>query len=556
MKKGLSKKSKILMICSIIGLVLIVGILAIVNAMRPPVEVIVQTEAITVETGDVKEQLDVTGTVKSMNSKVFFSPVNAQVAELNFETGDSVERGEKLIVFDLKDLEENNERAELQVQSGHLDYNDAINQNNKNINKQAQAQANANKLQNAVNQWQAHVDNLKYAINQANVDAQNAAIDAANYAAAMAESVRQGIMAEMQQLEIAYQNSLVAYNNAEMKLKIAEKEYDDAINKGLDDIYDKQNAYIAAQNEKNNAELARVQAEEAYNNARDEYYSVGNNVDTTGNVMADTYNLQAELESASAYLGELKGELASEKAKAESDIGGLTAETKAKMEIGTNLTELEAKSIEELIEEGKKGIQAEFTGVISSVMTKRGSTVAQGMELFTLESTEDVSIDIRVSKNDYAKLKEGQKAAITLAGNEYEGTVIKVDRIAMPDEKGNTTIGAKVHIDNPDANIFLGVEAKAIIKVAEATSVLVVPSEVINIGKDGAFCYVIEDGIVVKRTVETGVASTTSVEIITGLKAGEQVIVDIGVLVEGDKVAAIESEAQETANDDMTLSNE
>ena len=86
----------------------------------------------------------------------------------------------------------------------------------------------------------------------------------------------------------------------------------------------------------------------------------------------------------------------------------------------------------------------------------RGSHRDSGMELFTLQSTEDVSVEISVSKNDYGKVKEGQKAEITMGSSKYSGTVTKVDKIAIPNEKGTPVIGAKVHIDNPDENIFFG----------------------------------------------------------------------------------------------------
>ena len=95
------------------------------------------------------------------------------------------------------------------------------------------------------------------------------------------------------------------------------------------------------------------------------------------------------------------------------------------MQVATNLSELEAKSVEELIAEGKKGVQAEFTGVISDSKVAGGAAVSQGMEMFTLESTKNVCVEIQVSKYDFAMLKEGPKATITLGDNTYQGTLTK-----------------------------------------------------------------------------------------------------------------------------------
>ena len=554
MKQGLSKQNKKLVILIIVGVALVIGILTVVNALRPKPEVIARVGAVTVEKGDVKELLDLTGTVRSMNAKTFFSPVNAKISEMDFEMGDSVQKGTQLVSFDLKDLEENNKKAEMNVQSGQLDYQDAINQDQKNANKKAAAQANANTLQGAVDKWQAYVNNLKDAINQTNIDAQNKAIADANSAAAgQSQAIKEG--------QAAYQQALADYNstcdslyadyqNKFADAQIATNEYEMAFASWSVDqaSEEKAQALNSANTKKIKAENAMKQSKQAYDvkvNEKpqiDDYVPAGGSYDGAGNVTPDTYELQKELENASTYLAELRGELASEEAIAKNDIGGLTSETKEKMKIGTNLAELESKSIEELIAEGRKGLQAEFTGVISGVVIQEGATVSQGMELFTLQSTEAVSVDVKISKHDYAKVKEGQKATITMAGNEYEGTVTKIDRIAVVDAQGNSTIKATVNIDNPDENIFIGVEAKVIIRANEANGVLVVPSKVVNIGKDGSFCYVIKEGVIVKQIVETGVASTNSIEIKSGLTEGDQVIEDIGNFVEGDKVEGVEPE--------------
>ena len=524
--------SKKLLILGGIGLALIVAIILVVNSLIPKKEVLPKVGAIDVVKGDVKEQLDVTGIVVSMDTKMFFSPVNAKITQMDARVGEVVQKGTKLITFDVRDLEKNNEKAELNVRSGELDYSDALNQDNKNATKKAIAGANAKTLRGAVNDWQAYVDDLKEAINQANVDAGNDAADAANDAATEQanqynQAVSQHNMA-MDKLWADYEAKLHTYNDADAKYEVAKREQDAT-------------AVQTAMNVRSTAEAELNKAEQAYNSLSNNPPTMGGSYDSgTGTAMADTYELQVELEHASAYLAELKGDLAGEEAKAEADVGGLTAEIKEKMEIGTNLADLEVKSIEELITEGKKGVSAEFTGVISSVTVAQGASVSQGMELFVLQSTENVSVEVKISKYDYAKVKEGQKATITLANNEYQGTVERMDRIAMPDAQGNPTIKATIKIDNPDDNVFIGVEAKVLIQAAEANDALVVPSEVVNIGKEGSFCYIVEDGVIVKRPVVTGVASSSSLEITEGLKAGDKVITDIGDLKEGDKVEGVD----------------
>lgn len=283
----------------------------------------------------------------------------------------------------------------------------------------------------------------------------------------------------------------------------------------------------------------------------DEDDSYSGSGSSTGSVSADTSALESALETASDELAELQSDLASQKAVAEADSTSLTKEEKDKLEVTDNLSKLDAKSAKELVKEGKKGITAEFNGIVSSADIKEGASVSQGMELFTIQNTDKASVDVNLSKYDYDTVKEGQKAEITMGDNTYEGTVTRMSHIAVQNEKGTPVISATVSIDNPDEDIFLGVDAKVKIHTASAKNVVLLPVEVVNIGKEGSFCYVIEDGLVTRRNITTGISSQDYVEVTEGIKAGEQVISDLGDCTEGMAVEAVQ-EGAGTAEDSGT----
>ena len=540
MKKKTINKVMILVVA---GIAVFLSALTVASMTMEKPKTASQVETVEVEKGNVAEELDATGTVESRNKKVFFSPVNATVKKLNFEAGDSVRKGQQLVTYDLEDLEKENQKALLNVKSGRLDLEDAVNQSEEALEKQSEAKANVQTLEGQVDEWQQYVYDLQAAIQQRTTDAQNQAAAQASASAQEAAKAAQK----------AYQQQLKEYQESEKKLRDIRDKALTAYNQAKNE-YDmametwKKNASEPNQEALLEKEKARTQAELAYKAAQEAYGQLtppdmegltgaAGSTDLSG-VSADTSDLQRELDSASATLAELQSELASEKAVAEADPASLSEEAKEKMEVANNLTELEAKSVEELIEEGKKGIQAEFNGVISDCQVAQGAAVTQGMELFTLESTEEVSVNISVSKYDYEVLKEGQKATIEMGDSTYEGTLVKINRVAIPNAEGTPMIGAEVRIDNPDENIFIGVEAKVTVHAEQAKGVPVVPVEAVNIGKSGSFCYVLRDGVIEKQEVQTGISSDTMVEIKSGLKAGDQVIPDIGSLEEGDAAQA------------------
>lgn len=555
-------------------------------------------------TGDVEEIVDTTGTVVSDEQKTFYSPVNAQIKNVSFAEGDSVKKGTKLVEFELKDLERDNTKAELNVKSGQYDYENTINKSDQAEQKQNDAKARAGSLEQQVKDKENYIASLKSQLAsvqaQAAADAQAAAKAQAEQAAADAQAKAEEQAAQEAEIQRAYAAALTTYQNktlpdyqkelgelntayvkAQSDYNQADTAYQMAFAQWQADSSDENAAALEeAESTKSQAEIDCQQAKEAYEDKKanapkmpeySDYSNAGQEdfvTDGTGEsdgdfsdqgtgttdgttdsvtTSVDTSGIENAIEQASSDLAELQSDLATQKSIAEADATSLTKEEKEKLRITNNLTELDAKSAKELVAEGKKGISADFNGVISKSAVQQGATVTQGMELFTLQSTDEVSVDINVSKYDYAKVKAGQKADITIGDKKYTGKVTKISHIATTNEKGSTLISATVSIDKPDEDIFLGVDAKVKIYAEKAENVVTLPAGVVNIGKNGSFCYVLKDGVITKQDITTGISSEDSVEITDGIKAGDEVIEDLGSLEEGMTAEAAPAEGDSVA---------
>lgn len=542
------------------------------------------------ETRDVEEIVDATGTVVSDEQKTFYSPVNAQIKSVSFAEGDTVSKGTKLIEFEVKDLERDNQKAELNVQSGQYDYKNSINKSNEAQKKQDSAKAKVSSLEQQVREQQNYLASLRSQLAsvqaQAAADAQaQAQAQAETQAARDAETQRAYSEAlttyqnetlpqyqqELGQLNSDYVTAQNAYNQADTSYKMAFAQWQ------ADQSDENAQALDEAEAARSQAEIACQEAKEAYedkkasqpkmpeysdysSSAAGDFVTDGASEETPGltdhasadassaGSTVDTSAIENAIEQATSDLADLQSDLASQKSIAEADSASLTEEEKEKMRVSNNLTELDAKSAKELVEEGKKGISADFNGVISKSAVQQGAAATQGMELFTLQNTDKVSVDINVSKYDYDKVKEGQNADITIGDRKYTGKVTKISHIATTNEKGSTLISATVSIDKPDKDIFLGVDAKVKIYAEKAEDVVTLPAGVVNIGKDGSFCYVLKDGVITKQDITTGISSEDSVEITDGIKAGDKVIEDLGSLEEGMKAEAA-AETGETADE-------
>ena len=606
------KKSKKKIIIGAAAVLVVAGGVTVAGQRNSKETQIPQVPVVTAEMGEVEEIVDATGTVGSEEEKTYYSPVNAELKTVSFSQGDVIKKGTKLIEFNTEDLEKDNQKAELNLKSTKYDTKDTRNKSDKAEKKQKDAKKNVQELEKKIKDKKAYVASLKSQISAATAAAQReAAAQASAQAAAQAQAQQQEAQAKaqaeakkQQEIQRKYQAALNTYktetlpqyqqklselnsqyNQAQSTYNQADTAYQMAFATWHADPSDENiQALNAAETSRTQAQIAMQQAKQAYEDYKQQTPQMPDLADFTQNssgsleeftdgteddtseedtasgdyaysgsdssaVTADTSALESALESASDELAELQSDLASEKAIAEADSTSLTKEEKEKLKVTDNLSELDAKSAKELVEEGKKGITAEFNGIVSKADIKQGAAVTQGMELFTIQNTDKASVDVTLSKYDYDTVKEGQSAEITLGDNTYQGTVTKMSHIAVQNEKGTPVISATISINDPDDDIFLGVDAKVKIHAASAKNVVTLPVEVVNIGKDGSFCYVIEDGLVTKRDITTGISSEDYVEVIDGIKEGEEVISDLGDYTEGMEVQAVSEQTGEDADE-------
>ena len=574
------KKSKKKIIIGAAAVLVVAGGVTVAGQRNSTENQIPQVQVVIAEKGDVEEIVDATGTVGSEEEKTYYSPVNAELKTVSFAQGDVVKKGTKLIEFNTEDLEKDNRKAELNLKSTKYDTKDTRNKSYKAEKKQKDAKKNVQELEKKIKDKKAYVSSLKSQISAAAAAAQReAAAQASAQAAAQAQAQQQEAQAKAQaeakkqeEIQSKYQAALYTYktetlpqyqqqlsdlnaqyNQAQSDYNQADTTYQMAFATWQADPSDENTqALDNAEAARTQAQLAMQQAQQTYNDLKQQTpkmpvlsdftessadyswgISDGSDADDSdgedsssygydysgsdgGTVTADTSALESALETASDELAELQSDLASEKAIAEADSTSLTKEEKEKLKVTDN---------------------------------KQGAAVTQGMELFTIENADKASVDVTLSKYDYNTVKEGQSVEITLGDNTYQGTVTKMSHIAVQNEKGTPVISATVSIDNPDEDIFLGVDAKVKIYAASAKNVVTLPVEVVNIGKEGSFCYVIEDGLVTKRNIITGISSEDYVEITDGIKEGEEVIADLGDYTEGMEVQAVPEQTGEDADE-------
>ena len=253
-------------------------------------------------------------------------------------------------------------------------------------------------------------------------------------------------------------------------------------------------------------------------------------------------DLQSAIETCSADLAEYKALLKEYEMTKEGDPAASL--TIAQQSASKEVAQMAKKSVEEQLAIAKEGVKADFDGVVSEVTAVAGQTTAEGVQLFTVHNTDKLKVNLSVTKYDVQKLALGQTAVIKINEKEYTGSVSKISGIASMNASGASVVDVEIHIDNPDDTIILGMEAKVSVQTAEEKGILLIPSASVNYSSDGIFCYVLADGVIEKREIETGISDDEFMQVLSGLEEGDKVVTNVtGTIEEGMPATEMKKDA-------------
>lgn len=541
-EKKKKKKLPGWVILPVIGVLILAAY--ILSTVFKPAKTAAPLTVTSTQKGDVLEEYTTSGIVESELTKTFFSPVNAPVENFNAVVGQSVKEGDLLVSFDTSDLEKNNQQSQLNLDAAKAGNQSTIEQADQSASIAAQGQASIDQqvsnTRQKVNNKQAEVNQLTAEANQEEASLSNAATTLKNQIMEKQDDLERK-ESEYKNAKTGLVNNATELNTLTAKLQTEQTALDNFPADGTETEKNKittriTELYSQIAENKNLTITYQTQVQE-YEDLVKEIAELSSSSSLgMGTATQKLATAQAELASLQSALDQL------EASAGNSSTAKITAGQYKNMEIQEDLAELANLSAQELVELGRQGIHAAFNGVISDVQSAEGTAAMQGGALFTLVSNSDVSVKLEIPSGDFDKLKIGRKASIKIGEYSYQGTLTSIDKIATTNLKGNPVIGAKVHIDNPDENIYIGVSAKVTLSVAESKNVLCLSNEVVNTGTDGDFVYVIRNGEVKKQVVELGISSNSMIEIKSGLKEGDEVVTDVtSTIEEGMKAVGVAS---------------
>lgn len=189
-------------------------------------------------------------------------------------------------------------------------------------------------------------------------------------------------------------------------------------------------------------------------------------------------------------------------------------------------------------------IRAPFSGVVTKRYANTGAMIqagissqTQAMPVVKLAQNDLLRLILPVPVSDVADVRDGQpvEVDVTSLGRMLRG---KVTRYADSVQMATRTMDTEVDIPNKDGTLVPGMYAEVHLHLAARPNVLSVPVDAIDgLGTSVQQAYLVRDGIVHVVTVKVGLQTATRIEILSGLRSGDQVIVGRHTgLSDGEKV--------------------
>lgn len=206
------------------------------------------------------------------------------------------------------------------------------------------------------------------------------------------------------------------------------------------------------------------------------------------------------------------------------DMGGVTLSELKNAEI--NYINASYSYEDALIRLQKMHIRAPFSGVIIDLpYYTPGVRIETGSSLAKLMDYSRLYMEVNLPEKSIGRIKPGQKVRVTnytITGDTLMGTVNQLSPAIDPETRSYKGL---IIVDNPGLRLRPGMYAKGEIVVASSSDAVVIQRDIVVSKQRGNSVFVVDKGIANERVVEFGLENPREVEIISGLKPGERIVV-------------------------------
>lgn len=180
-------------------------------------------------------------------------------------------------------------------------------------------------------------------------------------------------------------------------------------------------------------------------------------------------------------------------------------------------------------------IKASIDGVIIDRKASTGELVGKDKEIYTISDPTDLWVIAEIKERDVGAVKVGQDTAFSVLpypGETFRGKVVRLGNQVQPESR---TLEVRIEVNNADGRLKPGMFADLEITTSVTPDVIVVPETALQIIDETPVIFIALGGNrFEKRVVKTGVPQHGHVQMLDGIKLGEQIVTDGGFTLKSE----------------------
>jgi membrane fusion protein (multidrug efflux system) len=236
-------------------------------------------------------------------------------------------------------------------------------------------------------------------------------------------------------------------------------------------------------------------------------------------IESDRYKVQMDAAKAAWDAAKSQMEITAKNVEAGS-LGKTALEGATAQSFSTQAQYLGAKKVYE-----DSRCQAPFAGVVANRMVNQWQAVGAGTPMLRIVKVDRLEADFTVPEEESHGLANGLPVEFFLLDSPdrvYKGKLSSVD---LAVDSRDRTMGAKVVIANVGNRLKPGMVGRARVLRKSYPSAIVVPSTALLRQEKGVTAAVVRDGVAHMVDVQLGSAQGDSVQVLSGLKVGDHLVV-------------------------------
>lgn len=183
-------------------------------------------------------------------------------------------------------------------------------------------------------------------------------------------------------------------------------------------------------------------------------------------------------------------------------------------------------------------LRAPEAGLVLARNAHIGTITANASEpLFVIAQNGKIEFVAKVIETNFVQLHAGMRAEIMLSGSKHPVSGrVRMNAAQLDPKTRSGTVYIELDIEN---GLVAGIFARGAIEVSTRTAIFL-PGTAVRNTFDSHKVYVVRNGVVEIRSIETGMREDNLVEIVAGLDEGEMVVLKAGgFLKEGERIEPI-----------------